>query len=163
MESETPDDQLQRFWTQAQRHAHVGDLDVVMGTSWGESLVPPAWSFNGDAEDSDALLAQVLSGAKTAITGLAEEYDPDDDPLPRKGDLSILLDAEGTPRALLRTTKVVVVPFGDIEVDQAIAEGASDLDSWREAHRTFWEQQSYEITDSTKVVWERFTVVYQES
>jgi len=155
------DDRLQDFWSQAQRHAHVGDLDVVMGTSWGESLAPPAWAFSGTVEESDALLAQVLYGEKTAITGLYEEYAEDDDPLPRKGDLSILLDSEGIPRALIQTTKVVVVPFGEVTADQAIAEGARDLDSWRDAHRTFWGQQSYEITDSTRVVWEQFTVVYK--
>jgi len=161
MESDTPDDQLQEFWSQAQRHAHVGDLDVVMGTSWGESLVPPVWTFGGTVEESDALLALVLSGKKTAITGLLEEYESDDEPLPHKGDLSIILDAEGVPRALIRTVEVVVVPFSELTLDQAEAEGEPDLDSWRRSHRTFWEHESYEITDGTRVVWEQFTVVYQ--
>jgi len=159
METDLPDDRLQEFWNQAQRHAHVGDLDVVMGKGWGESLAPPTWSFTGSVEEADELLAQVLSGQKTAIAGLAEEYE--DEPLPKKGDLSIILDAEGTPRALIMTTKVLIVPFGDITSDQAIAEGASDLDSWRTSHRTFWEHESYEITEGTQVVWEQFTVMYQ--
>jgi len=131
-----------------------------MGKSWGESLAPPAWSFGGTVEESDALLAQVLSGTKTAVTGLLEEYD-DGEPLPHKGDLSIILDAEGTPRALIQTTDVLVIPFGEVTEDQAAAEGEGDLESWRTAHRAFWEHESYEVTDGTRVVWEQFTVVYK--
>ena len=35
--------------------------------------------------------------------------------VPRVGDLSIVVDGAGTPRALLRTTDVEVVPFEDVE------------------------------------------------
>jgi len=131
-----------------------------MGKGWGESLSPPAWSFSGTAEESNASLDMVLTGKKTAISGLIQEYD-EGEPLPNKGDFSIILDREGTPRALIRTTEVLVVPFGEITDDQAEAEGDDDLESWRTAHRKFWEQQNFEVTDDTQVVWERFKVVYK--
>jgi len=154
------DDLLQQFWALAQRYAKIGDLDVIMGKGWSESLAPPAWSFGGTPEESDALLALVLAGHKTATSGLLQEYEEDNESLPRKGDLSIILDAEGTPQALIRETEVQVVPFGQITSSQAEAEGEGDLETWRNLHRTFWERQGYLIDDDTRVVWERFTVVY---
>jgi len=161
MDTDRSGNRLQEFWALARGPAHVGDLDVVLGRSWGESLAPPAWSFGGSVEESDALLALVLAKRKTAITELLEEYEQDGEPLPRKGDLSIILDAEGVPHALIRTTEVVVVPFGDVTPEQAAAEGEGDLEAWRASHQAFWKSQGYVVGDETLVVWERFTVVYR--
>ncbi len=157
------DDQLQRFWAMASRRARLGDIEVVMGTPWSEAMVPPAWSFGDSPEQADHLLALVLAGDKTATTSLRQEYEEEGEPLPKPGDLAILLDGASRPRALIREVEVVVTPFGQITDRQAAAEGEGDrtLDSWRQAHRDFWERGGRTVDEASPVVWERFKVLYQ--
>jgi len=153
-------DPIQSFWTLAQTHANVGDLDVVLGKNWGTAMAPPAWTFGGSPDESDAMLALVLVKRKTATTSLLQEYEEDKEPLPRKGDLSIILDTDGIPQALIRTAEVAILPFGKLTPDQAKAEGEPDLESWRQSRRTMWTNQGYVIDDDTRIVWERFTIMY---
>jgi uncharacterized protein YhfF len=161
--SEESDLQLQEFWTVAQRYAHVGDLDVFMGKQWSQSLAPPAWAFGDSPELANELLQLVLNGSKRATTGLYQEYIDEDEPLPHVGDLSILLDGEGKPRALIRDTKVALLGFGDVTAKQAAAEGEGDgsLEFWRTEHLQHWQRRGYVVDDDTQVVWEQFKVLYQ--
>ncbi|MDR2974849.1 MAG: ASCH domain-containing protein [Propionibacteriaceae bacterium] len=155
-------DELQDFWSVASRYARLGDLEVFMGTPWSEALAPEAWSFGDSADLANELLALVLAGKKTATTGLYQEYVDEEEPLPKVGDLSIILDGASHPRALVRDQEVVITTFGDVTPEQAAAEGEGDrtLESWRQAHREVWERRGLAITDDTKVVWERFKVLY---
>jgi len=124
--------------------------------------VPPAWSFGDTPEMADRLLALVLAGKKTATTGLYQEYVDDGESLPVVGELSIILDGNGLPQALVREADVVVIRFGDITPQQAAAEGEGDqtLESWRAAHRTFFEGRGHSIDDDSLIVWEHFDVLY---
>ena len=155
-------DAIRNFWTMTMRYARVGILDVYMGASWGAALAPPAWSFGDSPELADRLLGLVLDGRKRATTGLHQDYIDANEPLPRAGDLSIILDGTGYPQALIRDTEIVVAPFGEITAEQAAAEGEDDtsLDAWRAAHRAVWERHGQELSDDTPVVWERFEVLY---
>ncbi len=159
---DSSNDQIAQFWAVANRYAHIGEFDAFMGTPWGEAVPPPAWSFGDSPEMADRLANLVLTGDKTATTGLEEEYADADEPLPKQGDLSILLDGAGQPRALIRNLKVEVIPFGEVTAAQAAAEGEGDrtLESWRDGHRDFWSRAGYEIDDDSTVVWENFQVVY---
>jgi uncharacterized protein YhfF len=160
----TPSDdhRINAFWAVAHRYADIGDLDVVMGRQWGEAVPPPAWSFGDSPDMADRLLGLVLEGRKTATSGLYQEYVDSGQPLPKVGDLSIIVDGSGRPGALVRDVEVQTVPFGDVTPAQATAEGEGDcsLDSWREGHREFWLRDGYEVGDGTLVVWERFKVLY---
>ena len=124
--------------------------------------VPPTWSFGDTSEMANRLLALVLSGKKTATTGLYQEYIDGGESLPIVGELSIILDGDGLPRALVREAEVVVTRFGDITPAQAAAEGEGDqtLESWRANHRAFFEGRGHTINNDSLVVWERFEVLY---
>jgi len=156
------DDALQSFWRVVRSRAGVGNADVYLGTPWGEAVVPPAWSFGDSPAMADRLLALVLSGAKRATTGVQQDYTDQDEPLPRPGELSIILDGAGIPRALVREIDVEVLPFGQVSAEQAAAEGEDDLslESWRAAHRAAFARSGYEVDDETLVVYERFEVLY---
>ena len=156
------DDRVNAFWEVAHRYADVGDLDVVMGRQWGEAVPPPSWAFGDSPELADRLLELVLTGRKTATSGLRQDYVDIGEPLPKVGDLSIIVDGEGRPRALVRNVEVREVRFGDVTPAQAAAEGEGDctLESWREGHLEFWLREGYEVGDEDLVVWERFKVLY---
>ena len=155
------------FWEVARGHAGVGDLAIFTGSGVDVATPPPAWSFGDDARLADELLALVLEGTKTATSTAEASLTHEGEPMPVVGDLSILLDGAGWPRALIRTTSVETVPFAEIRADVAAAEGEDDrsLDSWRREHEVYFrrvlEGTGAEFGPDLPVVVERFEVVYQ--
>ena len=132
-------DEISAFWELARRGVGLGRLGVVVGPSPSDSVPPPAWAFGDSPELADELLDLVLAGTKTATSSGAWEYD-DEAPVPAAGDLSIILDGRGHPRALVRTTTVRVVPFAQVDAGFARLEGEGDrsLDAWRAGHEAYF-------------------------
>lgn len=126
--------------------------------------VPEAWAFGDHAELADELLGLVLDGTKTATASSLWDVEADGDPVPRVGDLSILLDGAGQPRAVIRTTEVRIVPFIDVDAEHARLEGEGDrsLTHWREAHERFFRRTASDdrgFDETMPVVCERFEVI----
>ncbi|MEO8437852.1 MAG: ASCH domain-containing protein [Chloroflexota bacterium] len=120
----------------------------------------------------DELIALVLAGTKVATAGLAAEYAADGDAIPGAGDRGVVIDSDGRPVAIIETTDCSVVQVADVDDEFAIAEGEgfADATDWRIAHERFWRSYldelrtrlgdpTFEITDSTLVVCERFRLV----
>jgi len=151
---------LIQFWKAARQYS--GSYKKSSGLAYLTDEVPSAWSFGDTSEMADRLLALVLTGQKTATTGLYQEYVDASESLPVVSELSIILDGDGLPRALVREAEVIVTRFGDITPEQAAAEGEGDqtLESWRASHRAFFEGRGHVIDDDSPVVWERFEVLY---
>ena len=106
--------------------------------------VPEAWPFGATPAHADELLALVLTGIKTGTASAVWEYEDGDEPMPQGGELSIILDGSGEPRAVIRTTALEIVPFDRVSADHAHSEGEGDrtLASWREAHERYWRRYS---------------------
>lgn len=156
--------ELDDFWTDAKIRAGINPAGWYVGTTPTEALRPPAWSFGASPEQADHLLRLVLDGVKTATSSALWDYEAEDDPLPTGGTLSIVLDGDDHPRALIRTTDVSVVPFDEVDEGHAAAEGEGDrsLAYWRREHeRFFTEHATHERGFSTDmpVVLERFEVL----
>ena len=158
------DDEIAEFWENARVQAGLGRIAVVGGLTVAENVAPVAWSFGDNPEQADRLLGLVLDGTKTATSSALSEYDGDDAPLPREGDLSIVVDGAGHPKALIRTTDVAVVPFGEVSDDFAAAEGEGDrsLEGWRTDHTEFFTRVLGLVTvpEDFMVVTERFELLY---
>ena len=82
--------------------------------------------------------------------------------MPKVGDHSVVLDGEGLPLCIIRTTAVEIRPFG--EVDEAFAwdegEGDRTLADWRRGHEWYFATIGEPVTDATPVVLERFAKVW---
>lgn len=158
------DDEIADFWESSRVRAGLGRIAVVGGLTVAEGVAPMAWSFGDTPEQADRLLELVLAGTKTATSSALSEYDDEDAPLPRAGDLSIVVDGAGHPKALIRTTVVEVVPFGEVSEDFAAAEGEGDrsLASWRSDHTEFFRRALgvESVPDDFMVVTERFELLY---
>lgn len=153
------------FWYLVRGRARLSTLGGVLGETPAAAVPPPAWAFGDTPELADELLALVLSGAKTATADLVRSYEAVDEPLPCVGDLSIVLDGSGAPRALLRTTKVDIVPFSAVTAEHARLEGEGDqtLESWRAEHERYFRRTlpaGRTFSDDAPVVCERFMVLY---
>lgn len=147
------------FWETARVRAGEGKVGVVTGFGISATVPPPAWSFGDNPVLADELLGAVLSGGKTATSSSHWEYGADV-PLPQVGELSIILDGAGHPRALIRTTSVDVVPFDQVSADFAAAEGEDDgsLEAWQTGHRDYFTRVlvGHEFREDMPVVCERF-------
>lgn len=124
------------------------------------------FSFGDSPGLADTLADLVYVGEKTATAEAKWTFEANDEPLPEPGDHWVVLDGDGEPRCVVRTTAVEVVPFVDVGTDHTAAEGEGDgsLAYWREEHidyyrRTLPEGRSF--SRDMPVVCERFRVVYR--
>lgn len=175
------------FWADARIRGRLNPIEAYTGPGTSDLVPPPAWSFGDDPRTADRLLDLVLTGRKTATASALRDYEDEarqlareqDDrhgaadgdvlvdtdlelALPQPGLLSIVLDGAGRPRALVRTTDVRTVRFGDVDAEHARREGEGSLEDWRRAHREFFRRSSATeepVDDGTMVVLERFEVL----
>ncbi|MEU1889147.1 ASCH domain-containing protein [Micromonospora sp. WMMD987] len=118
----------------------------------------------------DRLVAAVLSGAKTATTGLLRDYERAGEPLPEVGDRSVVVDSADRPVGVIEVTGVRVVRLGDVDLDHARdeGEGYDSVAAWRAGHEEYWHGPDYlgwvddpgfRVDDDTLAVTERFRLV----
>ncbi len=153
------------FWAATRQYAGMAKASIVVGHTVSETVPPQAWSFGDESELAEKLLGAVLAGDKTATSSALWDYDDEGAPLPVIGELSILLDGERHPRALIRTTSVETTTFEEVDEDLAAAEGEGDrtLESWRADHEAFWRRtlaEGREFTTDMPIVCERFELLY---
>lgn len=157
---------IQEFWEAARVRTGVARVSVVTGPGVAATVPPPAWSFGDDPRLADELLALVLDGRKTATSTSVAELEAAGEPQPRPGELSIVLDGAGEPRALIRTTRVDVVPFGQVDAEFARLEGEDDLslEAWREGHERYFRRvlagTGTEFSADLPLVLERFELLH---
>ena len=101
---------------------------------------PDAWG----ADHADELLSLVIAGTKTGTAMSLWECEMTGEAIPPLGDYSIILDGSGRPAAIIQTTRIDTVPFGDVDADHAHAEGEDDrtLATWRNIHEQYWRTHS---------------------
>jgi uncharacterized protein YhfF len=143
----------QSFWRAFRRYAGLDHDNYVVG-SFGDS--PKMATELGDL---------VIAGIKRATASLVRDYGGGREPMPKPGDFVMMLDGEGRPRFIWRTTEVTIKPL--VEVDEAFAwdegEGNRTRDWWLDAHRRYSARQAtregFELDDDILTVFERFEVV----
>ena len=130
------------------------------------SARPDAFGFGGDGEIADELAALVLAGKKRATASLPVEYTSLNEPLPKAGDLSIILDGKGAPVGIIERISVDSVPFEAVNEEFAAYEGEGDgsLKYWREAHTWYFNgvcsRLGGRLEASTPVLCQRFRLVW---
>jgi uncharacterized protein YhfF len=156
---------IDAFWRVARMRAKLNPTGYYTGERPLASLTPPAWAFGATPEQADDILALVLSGAKTATSDALRDYEAAGEELPSPGALGIVTDGRGVPHALVMTTEVEVVPFGEVSAEHAYLEGEGDrsLATWREVHRQrFTDQVEHgrAFSEDLPVVLQRFALLY---
>lgn len=115
---------------------------------------------------ANELLQLVLTGQKRATASSLLAYEIDDERIPQVGDYSIVTDWEGTPRCVIETTAVTIIPYKEITFDICKREGEDDsLESWQRGHKRFFTEEGqaigYEFSEEMPVVFEDFKVVFK--
>jgi uncharacterized protein YhfF len=132
----------------------------------------PRWGFAFPGPIRDELTALALAGTKTTTAGLLVEYELDGEVIAQPGDLALLLDSADVPIAVVETETTRVARLADVDDRHAIdeGEGYANAAEFRVAHEEYWNgyiddlraqlgDPSFELTDDTLVVLERFRIV----
>lgn len=81
--------------------------------------IPEVWAFGATAEQAVDLLALVLDGTKTGTASALWDIAADGESVPEAGGLSIILDGQDRPSALIETTAIDIVPFSEVTSEHA--------------------------------------------
>jgi uncharacterized protein YhfF len=106
------------------------------------------------------LVDAVLRGEKTATASLRQQYEPfTADPLPRAGELHVLVGYADEPLGTVEVTQVTVVELEDVDLQFAIdeGEGYTSIADWQAAGLRYWAADGASLT--TLVVCERFRLL----
>ena len=115
--------------------------------------------------------AAILSGAKTATTGLVLEYERGNEPLPKVGQVLAVVDSADERVAAIELTEVRVTRLADVDLQHALDEGEGDesVAEWRAGHEMFWHgaeiraelgDPQFTVNDDTLVLAQRFRLVH---
>jgi uncharacterized protein YhfF len=119
----------------------------------------------------DRLVAAILSGAKTATTGLVLDYERENEPPPEVGQLLAVVDSADRRIAAIEVTQVRVIRLADVDLQHALDEGEGDesVAEWRTGHEKFWHSAEvraelgdphFTVNDDTLVLAQRFRLVH---
>lgn len=140
----------EQYWQQFCKEANLKDIQYKEAFQFGEKV--------------DWLADLVVTGKKTATCSSYELYKMENEPLPKIGEYSIILNSENTPVAIIEVESVEIYPLNEVPEDFALAEGEGTYKEWWDAHVNFFTEdlRRYNLTFSPdmKVVCERFKKVY---
>jgi uncharacterized protein YhfF len=111
-------------------------LDTLPPEERPDGDPPPAWGFGNNPHMADELGTLVKTGIKTATCSLLWEHEADNEPLPQRGEYSIILNGSGKPLCIIQTTGVMLRPFSRVDALHAWEEGEGDrsIKHWRDVH-----------------------------
>ncbi|RRD39668.1 ASCH domain-containing protein [Leptotrichia sp. OH3620_COT-345] len=120
------------------------------------------FAFGYEENIQDALADLVLKGEKKATTSLYVLYDLENERVPKKGDINIILNSKGEEVCITINTKVYRTPFKDVTKEFAFKEGEGDksLEYWRKVHIDFFmEETDGKFTEDMEVLCEEFELM----
>lgn len=126
---------------------------------------PESWYFCDNERDANECAGLVVKGIKKATSPSLWWFEKNDYKLPESGDLNIVTDWYGNAGALIRTTKIELVPFYEITQEYAGTEGEGDrsLEYWKKVHWDFYSREMEPFgekpTEEMVIVCEHFEVL----
>lgn len=122
--------------------------------------------YFGDGPELAAQLAHlVIKGVKRGTTGWVDAAVREGSTIPHAGLVSIVTDGFGYPQCAIRTERVEHRRFGDIDAEQARAEGEGDrsLEDWRVGHLDYFHREAARhgltFSEDAPVFFEHFRVL----
>lgn len=124
-------------------------------------------SIGSSAEIRDAIVNLILEGQKTGTFTSPWLFEDNPSMAPQPGRYGVLIDSMGTPRAVLRTTRTITMPFHQITENETAVDGPAvrPLSVWRSVHESFFgrelKKHGKSFTTELPVTVEHFEVVCQ--
>jgi len=130
---------------------------------------PPSDCFGDSKALADELLELVLSSQKQATCELKRWFEHHGEAVPKPGDYWIILNGDGDPKCVIRTTHVDVCAVSDVDEKFAWDEGEGDrsLEYWKTEHDKYFvrqaERDGFIYDDSMLCICERFVTVWPQA
>jgi uncharacterized protein YhfF len=134
--------------------------------TYHQVAVPPHYYFCDNKKDADECAELVRRGIKQATTHSLSGLQINEEKLPTIGDLAIVTDWDGAPKAVIKTIKVELVRFKDITTEYAFIEGEGDksLPYWKKVHWDYYTRELREHnlkpTPAMELVCEYFETIW---
>ncbi|MBU3156972.1 ASCH domain-containing protein [Clostridium estertheticum] len=155
-----------------QEHKSVEKMWGKYLTSIGESTYNTnknytSWHFCDNEKSANDLAKLVREKIKSGTSSLYYFYGVENEELPMEDNHSVITKWNGIAQCVIRTKKVTVLPFKDVNKKFAELEGEGDksLTYWRKVHIDFFTRElkelEMEFSQDMLVVFEEFEVVYK--
>ena len=144
----------------------AGDLWKAYVDNGNKDEKHESWAFCGGGKEADELLSLVKEGKKRGTASSLIAYSVENEPVPKVGDKSIILDSKNRAHLIIVTRKVTVTPFLQVHPYHGYLEGEGDrtLKFWREVHEIFfkpdYEAAGKDFDPMGEAVLEEFDVIY---
>lgn len=121
-----------------------------------DKSVTDEWDFGSDKVLADKLKDLVLSGKKTATTGLYKEGEK----IPKSGEFAAIIGSDKKRFCIVQYTDSFIKSFLDVNWEYAKLEGEDnkDLEDWRQQHREFFKREYGSFDDRSLVVCVQFNL-----
>jgi len=129
---------------------------------------PVAFYFCDNRHDADTCAKLVFAGIKQATAPSQWWFDKHIEALQCICEYFVITNWSGEPQAVIQTTAVMVVPFGQVDAAFAFAEGKGDrsLAEWQRVYRSYYAREmdcaKSEITDDFAVVCHHFRCIFSD-
>ena len=142
---------------------------VLNNSTYGDRPMPKSWFFCDNKKAADECAQLVVDGIKQATATSIWWYETNNQHLPNVGDLYIITNWEGKAKAIIQTSNVEKVPFGEITQEFAEIEGEGDksLEYWKKVHWAYFTREMKDRgtgpTEDMIIVCEQFKTIWTES
>ena len=116
---------------------------------------------------ADELSELVVKKIKTGTSSGYDLYKKEKEPLPKVGQLDVVLNGKNEPVCIIKNINVTILPFSEITEEHAWKEGEGDrtLAYWRKVHADFFkhvykEALNMAFTEEKLIVYEEFEVIF---
>ncbi|MBE0386179.1 ASCH domain-containing protein [Pseudoalteromonas luteoviolacea] len=126
-----------------------------------------SWHFCDNEKDANTCLSLVIAGIKKATSPSLWWYQANGFELPKVGDLNVVTDWQGVAHCIIKTVRVAVIPFEEIDADYALLEGEGDksLEYWQRVHWDYYHRElketEFQPEKSMPIICEEFEVVFR--
>jgi len=127
---------------------------------------PPSFFFCDNKKDADECADLVVQKIKQATSPSVWWFKKNNEAFPKIGDIAIVTNWDGEPKAIIRTRKVEIVKFKDITPEYAKIEGEGDktLEYWRKVHWDYYKNEMKEFNEfpneNMEIVCEYFETIW---
>ncbi len=137
---------------------------------WGDFLdahlefaskdAPKVVRFYDNEQDANMCVDLICKETKRVVSHSLMGFQHRNEPLPKIGEFSVVMDWNGNAKCVIRTSSVKLVPFFAVREELARLEGEGDksLEHWKKSH---WSYFSRELAQFGKVPRESMIVVFQ--
>ncbi|WP_405198427.1 ASCH domain-containing protein [Christiangramia sp. LLG6405-1] len=149
---------IEKFWNRF----------VSSNPDYCSKAIPQSYYFCDNKKDADECADLVVKDIKKATATSLWWFQQHNEILPKVGDLAIVTDWKGNPKAIIKTTKIEHVAFNQITAEFAEIEGEGDksLKYWQEVHQAYYEREmetySDEFDENMIIACEHFRRIYSE-